>query len=82
MKIWPVNDVENTNIICRQKSVNSFDISPDNKNFVGCSGSEVKFWDIKSRKELPVRIVNSGTIETAFSHLMAPWLYPPVMITP
>ena len=30
------------------------------------SGSEVKFWDIKSRKELPVRIVNSGTIETAF----------------
>ena len=66
VKIWPVKEEEKTNMICRQKSVNSFDISPDSKKLLVVSGYEVKFWDIKSRKELPFRIVNSGTIETAF----------------
>jgi WD40 repeat protein len=66
VKIWPVHEEEKTNVICRQKSVSSFDISSDSKKLLVVSGAEAKFWDIKSRKELPVRIVNSGTIQTAF----------------
>jgi WD40 repeat protein len=66
VKVWPVDTEDKTNVICRQKSVRSFDISPDSKTLLVVSGAAVEFWDIKSRMELPVRIVNSGTIETAF----------------